>query len=298
MDENEQKQDSGIPLWKREQTLIISPCEKALARFSWAGHWAFTSHGVALGIRVNDTALRQESGLQERLQERLPPRNRAVTEAKQWYSLATVASRTGQRHFLYRGACRIAQAHDIDAILEIWESDLHGQIAAQASERLFVHAGVAVWNGMAVVIPGRSFSGKSTLTAALVQAGALYFSDEYAVFDAQGRVYPYAKTLSLRDEFGNSSGRHPVEALGGMAGTEPLRVGLVLSCRYEVDAHWRPRSLSSGRALMAMLDNTVQVRPQPQTALATLHNAVTDAQAFTGKRGEASQVIAWLQSKF
>ena len=72
-------------------------------------------------------------------------------------------------------------------------------IAEVARNRVFVHAGVVGWKGRAIVIPGRSYSGKSTLVSELIRAGAAYYSDEYAVFDSRGRVYPFAKPLEMRD---------------------------------------------------------------------------------------------------
>ena len=64
-------------------------------------------------------------------------------------------------------------------------------MAAETRERVFVHAGVVGWKGHAIVIPGRSRSGKTTLVAELVKAGAEYYSDEFAVLDAEGRVHPF-----------------------------------------------------------------------------------------------------------
>jgi len=64
-------------------------------------------------------------------------------------------------------------------------------IALWARRRVFVHAGVVAWQGRAVLIPGRTLSGKSWLVRALVRAGAEYYSDEFAVLDARGRVHPY-----------------------------------------------------------------------------------------------------------
>ena len=48
------------------------------------------------------------------------------------------------------------------------------------------------------MIPGSSFSGKTTLVRALVDAGAVYYSDEFAALDETGRVFRYAKWLSVR----------------------------------------------------------------------------------------------------
>jgi len=229
------------------------------------------------------------------------PPVQAGPEVDGLFSLSVVQSRSrahpAPHFFLYRGACRVAHTRVADEALDALVSVLHGQVAAEARGPLFVHAGVVGWGGTALVLPGRSFSGKSSLVAALVRAGATYFSDEYAVFDADGRVHPYAKPLSLRDEEGQARGTFSIEALGGCAATGPLPVGLILSARYETGARWRPRPLSPGRAMLALLDNTVQVRTQPQAAMQVLQKAAMSARAFQGKRGEAEQVAAWLRGR-
>ena len=70
-------------------------------------------------------------------------------------------------------------------------------LAERARNRIFIHAGVVGWQGRAIVIPGRSFSGKSTLVAALLQAGATYYSDEFAVLDGRGYVHPFLARRSF-----------------------------------------------------------------------------------------------------
>src|SRR5262245_29166046 len=69
--------------------------------------------------------------------------------------------------------------------------DIDNMVAQRSRAMLFVHAGVVGWRGLAIVIPGRSHSGKSTLVAELVRRGAVYYSDEFAVLDETGRVHPY-----------------------------------------------------------------------------------------------------------
>jgi predicted ATPase len=44
-------------------------------------------------------------------------------------------------------------------------------VATEAPRRVFVHAGVVGWKGQAILVPGRSYSGKTTLIAALMKAG-------------------------------------------------------------------------------------------------------------------------------
>jgi hypothetical protein len=150
---------------------------------------------------------------------------------------------------------------------------------------------VVGWRDRAILLPGRSFSGKTTLVAALVGAGATYYSDEYAVLDAKGRVHPYARPLSIRSADDARSRRCPVEELGGVSATRPLPVGLIAVTQFRPGTR-RPgpwRALSPGQAVLALLSHTVPARRKPATALATLRQAVAPATALRGARGEADR---------
>jgi hypothetical protein len=193
-------------------------------------------------------------------------------------------------HLSYANTLRIARTADFDAALDAFESDLRLYIAERARGRVFVHAGVVAWRGKAIVIPGRSFSGKSSLVAALVRAGATYYSDEYAVFDGRGRVHPFPSPLSLRGAEGERPTRHPAESLGHAPGTRPLPVALVAVSEYRRGARWRPRRLTPGQGVLALLSHTVPARERPAASLAALQHAVRSASIFKGARGEASEV--------
>jgi len=73
-------------------------------------------------------------------------------------------------------------------------------IAETAHDRFFVHAGVVGWNGRAIVIPGQSKIGKTTLVEEFLRIGATYYSDEFAVFDRRGYVHPFARPLRVRTD--------------------------------------------------------------------------------------------------
>jgi hypothetical protein len=184
----------------------------------------------------------------------------------------------------------VARSPDLDLILEILESDLQISVA-EAAPRVFIHAGVVGWQGKAILIPGRSFSGKTTLVAELVKAGADYYSDEYAIVDQRGRVHPYPKPLSIREGAGNRQKKYPVEALGGKLGVRPLPLGLVVITRYEPGAEWRPESLSAGPGILELLANTVSARREPERALDTFKNFFPGARFLKGARGEAKETV-------
>jgi hypothetical protein len=147
-----------------------------------------------------------------------------------------------------------------------------------------------------ILIPGRSFSGKTTLVAELLRVGATYYSDEYAVLDAKGMVHPYARPLSVRDN--GKRVRQPPEVLGGESGTKPLPVGLVILSRYKPGARWRPRTLSAGEGALALIENTVSIQNQPEMAVGTLRQAIQGAIFLKGVRGEAGEVVDYVNEEF
>jgi len=151
-------------------------------------------------------------------------------------------------------------------------------------------------DGRAIVLPGRSMSGKSSLTAALVRAGADYYSDEYAVLDSRGLVRPYPRRLAIRPHDGAAARRVPVEELGGRSGRGPAKVKLIAVLRFDPGAGWQPRLLTRGPALLGLLDNTVAARSRPRAVLSALEGATLDARALEGTRGDADDTAARLMS--
>ncbi len=260
-------------------------------RLGWADGISFTSYGVRIGIRVNRTEAL------ERIKEHLPP-GWKFSRAKivdRLYSLIIGGSgaKPNVRRFniLYADLLKIARTLDLDAVLDTLESDLQLYVAEEARRRVFVHAGVVAWDGQAIVIPGRSHSGKTTLVTEFVRAGAVYYSDEYAVLDQQGRVHPYPRPLGIREGDSSKQTKYPVEEIGGRAGIKPLPVGMVVVSKYRNGARWRPRKLTPGQGALALLDNTVSARRQPEKALSAFKHIVPQAVVLKGERGEASEVV-------
>jgi len=250
---------------------------------------AFTSYGLRIGVRVN-----QPDAL-EGLVPLLPPawKPAPTPVVDHLYSLRVGsghAARVRAFHLLYTGTRRLARSLALDEVLASFESDLQLLVAEKARRRVFIHAGVVGWRGRALLLPGRSFTGKSTLVAALVRAGASYYSDEYAVLDPRGRVHAYPRRLSLRRSDGEAPDRLTPESLGGRAGRGPLPVGLIAVTHYQPEARWRPRSLSAGQAALALLDNAVPAIRKPAAVLDTLGTIVSSARALKGVRGEAESV--------
>lgn len=269
-----------------------------LDRLGWAAGRSFISYGVRIGVRVNDPLAL------DRLGQHLPPGCELATwpVVDRLYSMIVggIASPPSLRrlNLLYGNSERLARSIEMDQVFESFESNLQLYVAEMARHRVFVHAGVVGWGGQAIVIPGRSFSGKTTLVAELVRAGATYYSDEYAVLDGRGRVHAYAKPISIREPGTEKQKKCSPETLGGVSGVTPLPVGMVVVSEYRPGALWRPRTLSAGEGALALLSNTVSARRQPHVVLATLKRVVAQAPVLKGVRGEAKQVVDSLLKSF
>jgi hypothetical protein len=260
---------------------------RRLAALPWVETTRLQAFGVSVGIRAN------QAGMLQTLIRNLPltPGPSETALAQRMYSLI-VQRKEGSRpgHRLYAEARLLAENADLDYVLDRLESDLQIHIGETAPDRIFVHAGVVGWRERAILIPGRSYSGKSTLVAALLRAGASYYSDEFAVVDADGLVHPYARPLSLRQPAGRPLRCLP-EALGAHAADKPLRPGLVLIPRYRPGAHWRGQPITTGTALLEIMKHTLPVRQRTEAALNALQSALAQALVLKGTRGEAADMV-------
>ncbi len=191
----------------------------------------------------------------------------------------------------------IAGPFDLRLALGILDAELRMYIALHAPDHVFVHAGVVGVEDRAIVLPGRSFAGKTTLVAALVKAGAEYWSDEYAVLDANGLVHPYPKPLSVRINDTRETDEQPVESLGGRAGDRALPVAVIAFTSYHPGAAWALRPCTAGEGAVKLLEHSIAARSRPEQVLAAVRRAATNAMVLEGERGDAGQAASALLSQ-
>jgi len=258
---------------------------------------SFVSFGISVGLRGNEARLLVDAlGC---LPIGWKPSPALMVSCN--YSLLhrrNPASGGGSTYRLYRDGRLLYSCADRLEFLDRFASTIALYIADNSRSRVFIHAGVVGWGGSAILIPGRSFSGKTTLVAELVRAGATYYSDEFAVVDSCGMVHPYAQPLQIRKCGSFVQTKTPVEQLGGVSGCEPLPVGLIVFSRYKKDAQWDPEWLSAGNGLLRALDNTVSARSAPAIAVSTLKKVVSNSPIVSGVRGEAAQIVEWIAAHF
>jgi hypothetical protein len=245
----------------------------------------------AYGVRVAivDAA---DSGIGARLQRVMPPTvlvdgadSADIPDVT--YSVRRSCS-AGMAHPTYDVVCgdevRLRD-RTADEVVEWLRTEIDAAVAVRSRTALFVHAGVVGWRGRAIVVPGRSMTGKSTLVAALVRHGATYYSDEFAVLADDGRVHPYARPLMLRDRPTPRPDR-----FSGSIGHDPLPVALIVSAPYADGARWAPEVVRGARAALPIIDNTLLARVEPERTLRISATLAPTVVTLQGVRPDAEVV--------
>jgi hypothetical protein len=201
-----------------------------------------------------------------------------------------VAEQRADGTWVLRGSATTQTASGAD-IADLVVDHLHKLVSVHARHVVFIHAGVVGMHDRVVIVPGRSHTGKTTLVAAAVRAGWHYYSDEFAVVDADGLIHPYPRPLGVRDESGRTH-PVPVREFGGTAATERARAAAIVSTRFVAGTTWSPRIVEGSAAALTIVDNAVRARLDPRAvfrAAAAIVGAPTPA--YVGARGDATEVV-------
>lgn len=143
--------------------------------------------------------------------------------------------------------------------------------AVGGSQRPLVHAGAVCRDGMAVLLPGPSGAGKTTLTAGLLRAGFSFLSDEFAPIEPESlMVLPFPRALCFKP---GSAGltlvgslqppadrEHIVpvrpELLGAGTFAKPAPVRVVVAPRYRPGCRTRLTATTRAEGLVELARNT------------------------------------------
>jgi hypothetical protein len=154
-----------------------------------------------------------------------------------------------------------------------------------------VHAGAVELSGKAILLPGSTHSGKSSLVAELLRRGAAYLSDEFALVDADGFVHAYPRPILLRAGDGEQT---PLlaEECGAKIASAPVPVGWILNLEYGQATPWQVEEVPQSVALLSLLRNTPHAVADSPGTLAAFERAVAGAACFAGSRGDAAEAAA------
>jgi hypothetical protein len=151
-----------------------------------------------------------------------------------------------------------------------------------------VHAGAVLLDDKALLLPGSTHAGKSSLVAELLRRGAIHFSDEYALIDADGCVRSYPRPLLLRNGRPQQSLVLP-EELNSRFASQSAPVGWLVAIDYSPAAEWDVQAISQSEAIMLLLRNTPHEMAKSPTMLDYFQSAVEQAACYKGRRGDVGE---------
>lgn len=180
-----------------------------------------------------------------------------------------------------------ARGEDEAVFFKYFDSIVRATVGEESREFVFLHAGVVGWRGKAIVLPGDSYKGKSTLVAELVRAGAEYYSDDFALFNSDGLLYPFHRRLAMRRRDNADPYHLTVEDLRGRYGHEPIPAGLVLFTEYVKGSRFRPRQMTAGEGVLELVPYALSMRRRSEFAFRVLNNIASRAIIIESRRGTA-----------
>jgi hypothetical protein len=169
-----------------------------------------------------------------------------------------------------------------------FDSILRVSVGENAKDLVFLHAGAVSWKGRSIIMPADSFKGKSTLTTELVRAGCEYYSDDFAVLDADANLHPFPRKIARRTEDFKTY-EIDIDDIGGKIGTEPLEPGIVLFTGYENGAEFTPIFETPGAGVLKLIPFTLSIRKQPEFSIGVLHKLAARAIIVSSLRGSAER---------
>lgn len=253
--------------------------------------FAFNSFGVKIGIESNNESLLERiiSALPGIIPQMYYEEFEGETEHTYRFQIGENIVRFDKDEEFY------ADNESEEIVLNYFFGRLRLTIAEFAIGKVFIHSGVVGLNGEAILLPGNSFSGKTTLVSALIKKGAHYYSDEYAVIDENGLNFPFPKTLSVRgitDKY--KQFEVDPESIGAKIGYKPIPIRAVFLTEFEEGAKWQPDVLTPGNGILEILPNVISMRINPEFTLQVLNIIANRAIIAKSKRGDSLQAANFL----
>ncbi len=271
-----------------------SACMKVLDAMRWAEGVAFVHAGITVGIRVSG------AGMLDRIGTAIPPGARLVPAGNVDF-LYSVTKGNGSDHeaalyTVYSDTVPLVQTPDPDGVAAAIAEDLGHLVHQTERGRLIIRAGSVGWEGKAILVLGPRSSGRSTLVAGLLWAGATYFGDELTILSPEGEVYPFVRPLSLR--CGVTAEPMRLADIGATAGTGPVPIGAVVATVYRPEATWVPKGLGLADAAGMLAERSLTGQRDPAALRSIFERMLKGVRRFSGDRGEAGEVIFRILSGF
>ena len=186
-------------------------------------------------------------------------------------------------------------------------------VSSQINTHLIVHAAVIEKNGLAVVMPAPPGSGKSTLTASLIQEGWRLLSDELTLIRLDTfQVTPFPRPVSLKNEsIDVINNRYPNVIFGPISSDTtkgnvchikpPLLsvknqdvecpVGWIIFPKYQAGATTEFTKFNKARALMDVAENSFNYSRLGVHGFNVLKNVIDKADCYQFRYSQLDEAI-------
>ena len=183
-------------------------------------------------------------------------------------------------------------SRDVSLVSRTLIGHLETFAAERSATHTFLHAAVVGRGDRALLLPGRSGSGKTHLTAGMTkEPGFTYLSDERAPFDDLLQVAPAARPLAFKDSIGGIELKEPAE-LGCVVESRPLAIGAILLHRYRRGTRLSPARLGRGRAVQELLSHCNS--PRTERTMDRIARLCEEVPVFESDRDSALELCSWV----
>lgn len=274
---------------------IINFLPEKIETIGWREKFSLKCYGSVINIRSD------REGFKSELLKYLPVFEQSDSFEYSTKAVSLVTREEQNINGLYYNNERVSEFEKFEgeAVESVADKILMIMAVVSLPSKLYLHAGAVVWQGLGILIPGTSYSGKTTLVKEFIKAGADYYSDDCIILDEGCRMLPFPRDLAVRTE--NGRVHRSAEFYGAKNGVEGTRIDLILFPEYAPDAVWKLVKLLPGESVLKLMDNLyyrASVGLAPAKIVEFLSDLTKQTQIFGGTRGEASEVVSWVYQNF
>ena len=186
-------------------------------------------------------------------------------------------------------------------------------VSQQINTHLIIHAAVIEKNGFAAIMPAPPGSGKSTLTASLVQEGWRLLSDELTLIRVDNyQVSPFPRPISLKNQSINVIKQRYPDVVFGIESTDTSKgtvvhirppklslelqgvecpVGWVIFPKYEEGAETELTTKSKAQSLMDVAENSFNYSRLGAIGFDVLKNVIEGADCYQFRYSQLDEAI-------
>lgn len=198
--------------------------------------------------------------------------------------------RDTDKYELYLGCEKLSSAATLHDAARAIVKVVDGLLVHRLKSLYAVHAGAVVLHGKALLVPGSTHAGKSSLIAEFLRRGALLLSDEYALVDPNGLVHAYPRPLLVRDGSPEQTLILPKDLNASFA-AEPVAVAWIFAIEYDPGSIWHVTALSNSETVMLLLRNTPHEMDKSPEMIDSFVRLAANAACYAGVRGEAAETV-------